>query len=189
MSRYESNFDKTLDPGNNVILSFLSRSYHESLKNAEAFSLIQLNIKEQEEDSIDLSAPLMFYSRPKGAYQGDDTKKLLLDFYLINTDKRRTGITPYVFNNNFNFDTYVDYALDVPMYFIKRNNKYIDAAGCSFRDFIVGKLPNSGVSFKSPMFFSVGQLFLSSKFPSACAQNCSRHVSRSDVSRKSRSTK
>ena len=85
-AHYESNFDKTLDPGNNVILSFLSRSYHESLKNSEAFSLIQLNIKEQEEDSIDLSAPLMFYSRPKGTYQGDDTKKLLLDFYLINTE-------------------------------------------------------------------------------------------------------
>ena len=85
-AHYESNFDKTLGPGNNVILSFLSRSYHESLKNTEAFSLIQLNIKEQEEDSIDLSAPLMFYSRPKGTYQGDDTKKLLLDFYLINTE-------------------------------------------------------------------------------------------------------
>ena len=85
-AHYESNFDKTLDPGNNVILSFLSRSYHESLKNTEAFSLIQLNIKEQEEGSIDLSAPLMFYSRPKGTYQGDDTKKLLLDFYLINTE-------------------------------------------------------------------------------------------------------
>ena len=66
--------------------------------------------------------------------------KSLRSFYWINTDKSRTGITPFVFNNNFNFETYVDYALDVPMYFIKRNNKYIDAAGCSFRDFIVGKL-------------------------------------------------
>ena len=85
-AHYESNFDKVLDPGNNVILSFLSRSYHESLKNAEAFSLIQLNPNEQEDDSIDLSSPLMFYSRPKGTYEGDDTKKLLLDFYLINTE-------------------------------------------------------------------------------------------------------
>ena len=88
-AHYNSNFDKTLDQGNNVILSFLSRSYHESLKNTEAFSLIQLNTKEQKEDSIDLSSPLMFYSRPKGIYEGDDTKKILLDFYLINT-----GISP-----------------------------------------------------------------------------------------------
>ncbi|MEE3034463.1 MAG: hypothetical protein VX325_01270 [Bacteroidota bacterium] len=85
-AHYDSNFDKTLDPGNNVVLSFLSRSYHESLKNTGAFSLIQLNVGEQKKDLIDLSSPLMFYSRPKGTYEGDDTKKLLLDFYLINTE-------------------------------------------------------------------------------------------------------
>ena len=90
-AHYDSNFDKTLDPGNNVVLSFLSRSYHESLKNSEAFSLIQLNVGEQEEESIDLSSPLMIYSRPKGTYEGDETKKLLLDFYLINTKISSAG--------------------------------------------------------------------------------------------------
>ena len=41
------------------------------------------------------------------------------------TDKDRTGIIPFVFDKNFNFETYTDYALNVPMYFIKRNNQYI----------------------------------------------------------------
>ena len=89
-AHYNSSFKKTLDPGNNVILSFLSRSYHESLKKPEAFSLIQLNVGE-EKDSMNLSSPIMFYSRPKGTYEGDDTKKLLLDFYLINTEISSEG--------------------------------------------------------------------------------------------------
>jgi len=66
--------------------------------------------------------------------------KSLRSFYWMNTDNQRTGITPFVFNENFNFETYVDYALDVPMYFIERNKKYIDVAGCNFRDFLNGKL-------------------------------------------------
>ena len=45
--------------------------------------------------------------------------KSLRSLYWINTDNQRTGITPFVFNENFNFETYVDYALDVPMYFLK----------------------------------------------------------------------
>ena len=62
--------------------------------------------------------------------------KSLRSFYWMETDKQRTGITPFVFSNDFNFETYVDYALDVPMYFIKRDNKYINFAGKSFRSFM-----------------------------------------------------
>tara|TARA_B100000965_G_C19465800_1_gene701812 strand:- start:219 stop:989 length:771 start_codon:yes stop_codon:yes gene_type:complete len=113
-AHYESNFDKTLDPGNNVILSFLSRSYHESLKNTEAFSLIQLNTKEQEEDSINLSSPLMFYSRPKGTYEGVDTKKLLLDFYLINTEISSDGnkVRATINGEEFILDDWVPYYIE-----------------------------------------------------------------------------
>ncbi len=66
--------------------------------------------------------------------------KSLRSFYWIETDKQRTGITPFVFNKDFNFETYVDYALNVPMYFIKRNNKYINFAGKSFRSFMQGDI-------------------------------------------------
>jgi glutamate--cysteine ligase len=56
------------------------------------------------------------------------------------TDPARTGILPFVFEDGFGYEHYVDYALDVPMYFVYRDGKYIDAAGLSFRDFLAGRL-------------------------------------------------
>lgn len=57
------------------------------------------------------------------------------------TDPDRTGILPFVFAADMGFERYVQYALDVPMYFVYRNGAYIDAAGQSFRDFMAGRLP------------------------------------------------
>ena len=57
------------------------------------------------------------------------------------TDNDRCGTLPFVFEGGFGFERYVDYMLDVPMYFVYRNGAYIDAAGQSFRDFMKGKLP------------------------------------------------
>ncbi|XAR70297.1 Glutamate--cysteine ligase [Bertholletia excelsa] len=57
------------------------------------------------------------------------------------TDKNRTGMLPFVFDDSFGFEKYVDYALDVPMCFVYRKKKYINCAGMSFRDFMAGKLP------------------------------------------------
>jgi glutamate--cysteine ligase len=56
-------------------------------------------------------------------------------------DPDRSGILPFVFEKGFGFERYVDYILDVPMYFVYRDGRYIDASGQSFRDFIAGKLP------------------------------------------------
>src|SRR5438045_2994982 len=56
------------------------------------------------------------------------------------TDPHRTGMLPFVFEDGFGYDRYLDYALDVPMYFVYRDGKYIDAAGLSFRDFMAGRL-------------------------------------------------
>ncbi len=56
------------------------------------------------------------------------------------TDPQRTGMLPFVFEDGFGYERYADYALDVPMYFVYRDGKYIDAAGLSFRDFLDGKL-------------------------------------------------
>ncbi|MBU2963259.1 glutamate--cysteine ligase [Citreicella sp. C3M06] len=56
-------------------------------------------------------------------------------------DADRTGMLPFVFDEGFGFEHYVDYALDVPMYFVYRDGKYIDALGQSFRDFMKGRLP------------------------------------------------
>ncbi len=57
------------------------------------------------------------------------------------TDPARTGMLPFVFEDGFGYERYCDYALDVPMYFVFRDGKYLDAAGQSFRDFLDGKLP------------------------------------------------
>lgn len=56
-------------------------------------------------------------------------------------DADRTGMLPFVFEDGMGFERYADYALDVPMYFVYRDGKYIDALGQSFRDFMEGKLP------------------------------------------------
>ncbi|MFN3776869.1 glutamate--cysteine ligase [Sphingomonas parapaucimobilis] len=56
------------------------------------------------------------------------------------TDPARTGMLPFVFEDGFGYERYADYALDVPMYFVYRDGKYMDAAGLSFRDFLKGEL-------------------------------------------------
>jgi glutamate--cysteine ligase len=56
------------------------------------------------------------------------------------TDAQRAGMLPFAFEPGMGFERWVDYALDVPMYFVKRGERYIDVAGCSFRDLLAGKL-------------------------------------------------
>jgi len=57
------------------------------------------------------------------------------------TDPDRTGMLDFVFEDGFGFEAYTRYALAVPMYFVKRGEHYVDVAGCSFADFIAGRLP------------------------------------------------
>jgi len=57
------------------------------------------------------------------------------------TDPDRSGTLPWAFEEGMGFERYVDYALDVPMYFVKRGDRYIDVAGQSFRDLMAGRLP------------------------------------------------
>ena len=56
------------------------------------------------------------------------------------TDPHRTGMLPFVFDKNFGYERYVDYMLNVPMYFVYRDGKYIDASGLDFKDFLKGQL-------------------------------------------------
>ena len=57
------------------------------------------------------------------------------------TDPQRSGMLPFVFEPGMGFERYVDWVLDVPMYFVYRDGRYLDASGQSFRDFMEGKLP------------------------------------------------
>jgi glutamate--cysteine ligase len=56
-------------------------------------------------------------------------------------DDTRTGMLPFAFEDGMGFQRYVDWVLDVPMYFVYRDGKYINALGQSFRDFLKGELP------------------------------------------------
>ena len=56
-------------------------------------------------------------------------------------DADRTGMIPFAFEEGFGFERYTDWALDVPMYFVYRDGRYVDALGMSFRDFMKGELP------------------------------------------------
>ena len=57
------------------------------------------------------------------------------------TDNARAGMLPWAFEPGMGFERWVDYALDVPMYFVKHGDEYVDASGQSFRDLMAGKLP------------------------------------------------
>ena len=98
-AQYSKNFQKKLKDGNNIILAFLSRSHHESVKNPNAYVFTQIG----EGEKIDMENEYLFYSRPKGSYTGKDTERLLLDFYLVNTsisaegNKVRVTIQDYEF--------------------------------------------------------------------------------------------
>jgi glutamate--cysteine ligase len=72
---------------------------------------------------------------------GKPTGRLSQRSYIwLDTDPNRTGMLPFAFDEGFGFERYVDYALDVPMYFVKRGDVYHDVAGASFRDLMEGRL-------------------------------------------------
>ena len=90
-AHYTTTFEKEMKEGNHVVLSFLSRSYHESLKHKDAFVLRNVRVGNPKDKPADLSGQNMFYSRPKGEYVGADTRRVLLDFYLVNTELSPEG--------------------------------------------------------------------------------------------------
>jgi hypothetical protein len=86
VAKYEDSFDFDIEDGEHYILAFLSRSYHESLKSRQAAIAVKATIKDKSIlQANPISGPMLFYSRPKGAYEGAaDTKRVMLDYYLVN---------------------------------------------------------------------------------------------------------
>ncbi|RAK64621.1 hypothetical protein [Hymenobacter edaphi] len=85
-AHYTTEFTKDIPDGQHVVLSFLSRSYHESLKHRGAYDLRVVTVgKAAAPMTFDVKAPHLFYSRPKDVYTGNDAKSVMLDFYLVNT--------------------------------------------------------------------------------------------------------
>lgn len=91
-AHYEAAISKDMEPGNYAMLAFISRSYHESIKTPDAYVLRNFTVGDvTPENKVDIAVPHLFYSRPKGTYNGKDTKKVMLDFYLVNTELSPNG--------------------------------------------------------------------------------------------------
>ncbi|MBL4654623.1 MAG: phosphopeptide-binding protein [Bacteroidia bacterium] len=111
-AHYNSEFDVELEDGFYVALSFVSRSYHESIKNTKAYHLSYFTVgmpPDIDPDTVYVLDPVtfeekvwiiksklmsqehMFYSRPKGNYDVEDCESLMLDFYLVNTTLSEEG--------------------------------------------------------------------------------------------------
>lgn len=97
------------------LLSFLSRSFHESIKTEDASKLIKFNVNAdgQIEELPAPTEPSLFYSRPKGAYKGDDAKTLLLDFFVANTTLAADGnkVLAVINGQEFTLDQWSPYEI------------------------------------------------------------------------------
>lgn len=87
-AKYAKEFEYKIDDGEHHVLTFLSRSYHESIKNGKAFMAKKVVVKNNSfESTEDITEPALFYSRPKGTYVGSkETDKVMLDYFLVNVD-------------------------------------------------------------------------------------------------------
>ena len=116
-AHYDTKFSKPMADGQHVILSFLSRSYHESLKHRGAYDLRVINVGSALAPTtplIDVKAPNLFYSRPKDTYAGADAKRIMLDFYLVNTTLEPGGnrVRATINGTEFMLDKWLPYMME-----------------------------------------------------------------------------
>lgn len=116
------------------LMSFLSRSYHESVKSPKAGVLYHFSVDEKGKLSkMDIpKTPMIFYSRPKGSYVGADTKNLLLDFYVYNTTLAPGGnkVKVNVNGTGFDIDKWQPYFIEhAPMGDVTVNVQLVDKDG------------------------------------------------------------
>ncbi|MEW7281296.1 hypothetical protein ABW636_22110 [Aquimarina sp. 2201CG1-2-11] len=92
-AHYEPEFKKEVPEGVHHLVAFLSRSYHESVKNENSVVVRKLVVGEDPKDTFNLAmdTPTLIYSRPKGEYSGKDTEQILLDFFVLNTQLSKKG--------------------------------------------------------------------------------------------------
>lgn len=91
-AKYVNQFTHDVSDGDHHVLAFLSRSYHESIKTENAHIAVKVNVKDKSITSTErITEPMLFYSRPKGTYVGNDTKNLMLDFFVKNVDLSANG--------------------------------------------------------------------------------------------------
>ena len=116
-AHYETSFSKPMADGQHAVLSFLSRSYHESLKHRGAYDLRIINVGNATPSAtpiIDVKAPNLFYSRPKDTYAGADARRIMLDFYLVNTTLEPGGnrVRATINGTEFMLDRWLPYQME-----------------------------------------------------------------------------
>jgi len=104
-AHYDTSFEKSIPNGVHHLVAFLSRSYHESVKNQNSVVVQKLIIGEKTIDTakVDIEAPTLIYSRPKGKYKGKQREKILLDFFVLNTSLSKEGNKVKAIINNEEF--------------------------------------------------------------------------------------
>jgi hypothetical protein len=134
---YSPEVKATLKPGHHVLLAFLSRSYHESLKSKSAYILEEFDVAKKGPDQFDAKKPHIFFSRPKGEYVGEkETKKVLLDFYLINCTLSEKGykVKATINGAEFTLTKWEPYFIEglplgenkIKLELLDKNNKLVD---------------------------------------------------------------
>ena len=115
VASYTPQIVNEMKPGHHVLLAFLSRSYHESLKHKKSYILKEFNVGKAGKDEFDAKAPHVFLSRPKGDYVGDgETKRVMLDFYLVNCDLSANGykVRATINGTAFTFTKWAPYIIE-----------------------------------------------------------------------------
>ncbi len=113
VAKYESSFTYDIPDGDHYLLCFLSRSYHESIKTPAAHRAVKVNVKNKSiAKSSEIDGPMLFYSRPKGLYTGDDTKKVMLDFYVVNAPMPSYKVQADINGEKHLIDTWQPYYIE-----------------------------------------------------------------------------
>ena len=115
VASYNPVIAQDVKPGHHVLLAFLSRSYHESIKSKKAFVLKEFNVGKDAKDEFNEKAPHLFFSRPKGEYTGEkETKRVMLDFYLVNCTLSEKGykVRATINGNEFTFTKWQPYIIE-----------------------------------------------------------------------------
>lgn len=137
LAKYAPKFELAKADGEYHMLAFLSRSYHESIKSAKAFKAEKITVKAGAATGQTITEPTLFYSRPKGTYTGEDTKKVMLDFYLVNTEISASGnkVKAEINGETYMIDKWQPYYIEglkngvnrVKLTLVDKNGKAIDS--------------------------------------------------------------
>ncbi len=108
LAKYTPAFELPLPDGNHHFMAFLSRSYHLSIKEPQAARALKVTVKDNAfTETSPIEEPMLFYSRPKGAYRGSkETENVILDFYPVNAPEGEYKVKAKIDDQEFTLDSF-----------------------------------------------------------------------------------